>query len=49
MIRGALIRRGGAAAGLGRVTGASGQRHEGGDGEALDNEVFHIWDSCLVS
>jgi hypothetical protein len=48
MIGGTLIRGGAAAAGLGRITSAGGEKHEGGDREELDDKCFHVWDSCLV-
>jgi hypothetical protein len=48
MIGGALIRGGRAAAGLRRITRARGERYEGGNRQALEDEFFHIWDCCMV-
>jgi hypothetical protein len=48
MIGGAVVRRGRGAAGFRLTAGARGERQQGGNGETLDDEVFHNLDTCLV-
>jgi hypothetical protein len=48
MIGGGLIGGGGRARGLGRVTRAGGERHEGSDDEAWNHEFFHNRNGVMV-
>ena len=49
MVGGALISGGGSAAGLGRITGAGGQRHDEGDEQAGQDKFFHKGNFLVIA